>query len=95
MGGENKVRLKPLSKRVLLKKLKPEKEKVVGGIVIPVDEDNTIGAEVVAIAEDIERPGFKVGDVVIYDEIHSKDIKIDNEEYVLVKDEHIFGVINN
>lgn len=84
--------IKPLNDRVLLKVLE-QAEKTSSGIILPdTAKEKTQKAEVVEIgdSEDIK---LKVGDVVIYDKYAGVQIKEDNIEYLIVKNEEIVAVL--
>ena len=49
-------------------------------------------AKVLAIGNDVK--DIKVGDRVVYGGYSNEDIKIDGEEYILVKLENVYGKIN-
>ncbi len=84
--------IKPLNDRVLLKVLE-QAEKTSSGIILPdTAKEKTQKAEVVEVGdhEDIK---VKTGDVVIYDKYAGIQIKEDNVEYLIVKNEEIVAVI--
>ncbi len=84
--------IKPLNDRVLLKVLE-QAEKTSSGIILPdTAKEKTQKAEVVEIGDskDIK---VKTGDVVIYDKYAGIQIKEDNTEYLIVKNEEIVAVI--
>ena len=84
--------IKPLADRVLLKVLEQE-TKTSSGIYIPdTATEKTQKAEVVEIgvSEDIK---VKKGDVVIYDKYAGIQIKENNVEYLIVKNEEIVALL--
>lgn len=84
--------IKPLADRVLLKVLEQE-EKTSSGILLPdTAKEKTQKAKVVEIgsSKDIQ---VKKGDIVIYDKYSGIQIKEDNKEYLIVKNEEIVAII--
>jgi len=87
--------IKPLGKRVLVKKLDPEQKKSVGGIVLPesAKSEKVVRAVVVALGTD-EKLEVKVKDqVLIADSFSNTEVIEGDEKYLLVKDSEILAVI--
>jgi chaperonin GroES len=87
--------IKPLGKRVLVKKLDPEEKKSVGGIVLPdsAKSEKVVRAEVVALGTD-EKLEVKVGDQIIISDSFSNTEVIEGEnKYLLVKDSEILAIV--
>ena len=91
--------LKPLSDHVVLKPVEAE-ENTKGGIVLPdTAKDRPQEGEVVAVGpgkvlEDGTRltPEVKVGDRVIYSKYSGTEVKIDGEEYLIVRESDILAI---
>ena len=87
--------IKPLGKRVLVKKLDPEEKKSAGGIVLPdsAKSEKVVRAEVVALGTD-EKLEVKVGDQIIISDSFSNTEVIEGEnKYLLVKDSEILAIV--
>jgi len=87
--------IKPLGKRVLVKKLDPEEKKSAGGIVLPdsAKAEKVVRAEVVAVGTD-EKLEVNVGDQIIISDSFSNTEVIEGEEkYLLVKESEILAII--
>jgi len=87
--------IKPLGKRVLVKRLDPEEKKSAGGIVLPdsAKSEKVVRAEVVAVGSD-EKLEVKVGDQIIISDSFSNTEVIEGEEkFLLVKDSEILAII--
>ncbi len=87
--------IKPLGKRVLVKKLDPETKKSAGGIVLPdsAKTEKVVRAEVVAVGTD-EKLEVKVGDQIIVSDIFSNTEVIEGEEkYLLVKESEVLAIV--
>ncbi|PYS96883.1 MAG: co-chaperone GroES [Acidobacteria bacterium] len=95
------MKVKPLHDRVLVKRVEAE-EKVKGGIIIPdTAKEKPLEGKVVAIGagrldEDGKRVPLevKVGDKVLIGKYAGTEIKIDDIEHVIVREDEILGVIS-
>jgi chaperonin GroES len=87
------MKVKPLADRVLVKPEKSE-SKTAGGIIIPdtAQEKTQIGI-VAAIGDDKEKIKVKVGDKIMHDKYAGSAVKIDGDDYLIVKGEDIIAVI--
>jgi chaperonin GroES len=96
------MKVKPLGDRVLLKRVEP-KEEVRGGIIIPVTaKEKPQEAEVKAVGEGkLDDNGKRVpmnvkeGDRVLIGKYSGQDIKIDDEEYTIVREEEIYAIVES
>ena len=91
--------LKPLGDRVVLKQLVAE-ETTKSGIVLPgQNKEKPQQAEVVAVGPGGIVDGKKVkmevaaGDQVIYSKYAGTEVKLDGEEYIIVKQNDILAVV--
>ncbi len=88
-GGKNM--LKPLGKRVIIKKVEAE-EKTASGIVLPSQaKEKPQLAEVLAIGSEIT--DIKVGDKVVFKKFVGTEIKVDGEELIIVDFNDILAVM--
>jgi chaperonin GroES len=96
------MNLRPLHDRVLVRRLE-EKEAVRGGIIIPDSaKEKPQQAEVVAagngkLGEDGKRLALEVkaGDRILFGKYSGSDVKIDGEEYLILREDEILGVLSN
>ena len=93
------MRLLPLGDRVVLKELKAE-ETTKSGIVLPGQaQEKPQQAEVVAVGPGTVEDGkevkmeVSVGDQVIYSKYSGTDVKLDDEEYIIVKQSDILAIV--
>ena len=89
------MKLEPLGERVVLKQLKAE-ETTKSGIVLPgQSEEKPQQAEVVAVGPGTDEVKMQVkkGDLVIYSKYSGTDVKIDKEEYIIVKQSDILAIV--
>ena len=92
--------VRPLHDRVLLRRLE-EKEVVKGGIIIPdTAKEKPQEAEVIAVGPGkLDEHGkrmpvdVKKGDRILIGKYSGTDIKIADDEYVIVREDEILGVI--
>lgn len=89
------MKVKPLADRVLLKADKAE-TKTASGIIIPdAAQEKTQTAIVEAVGPGTEKDPVtvKVGERIMYDKYSGTQIKVDGEEYLIVKMSDIIAVI--
>lgn len=92
--------IRPLGDRVVVKAL-PSEEKTKSGIVLPdTAKEKPQEGEVVAVGsgrllDNGQRVAIdvKVGDKVIYSKYAGNEIKIDGEEYLILRESDILGVV--
>ncbi|MGV8121589.1 MAG: co-chaperone GroES [Candidatus Xenobiia bacterium LiM19] len=95
------LKVKPLGDRVILKPIQQE-EKTKGGVILPDSaKEKPQQGEVVATGTgrvldngtkvDME---VKVGDKVLYGKYTGTEIKIEGEEYLIVKESEILGILS-
>jgi chaperonin GroES len=93
------MRVRPLHDRVLVKRVE-EKEVVKGGIIIPdTAKEKPMEGEVVAVGpgkmqDDGKRSPLDVkpGDRILFGKYAGTEIKIDDEDYVIMREEEILAV---
>lgn len=94
------LKVRPLHDRVLVKRLEQEEVKK-GGIIIPdTAKEKPQEGEVVAVGagrrlESGERQPMDVkkGDKVLFGKYAGSDVKIDDDEYLILREEDILAVI--
>jgi chaperonin GroES len=100
-GGVSMPNVRPLRDRVLVRRLEEEEQKV-GGIIIPdTAKEKPQQAEVVAVGSGrILESGqrvpltLKAGDKVLIGKWSGTDVKIDGEEYLILKEDEVLGVLS-
>lgn len=92
--------LKPLADKILIKRVKND-EKTPGGIIVPdTAKDKPMEGTVVAVGpgrweDGVRQPmHVKINDRVVFGSWSGKEIKIDNEEYVVMTEVDIIGIIS-
>jgi len=93
------VNITPLHDRVLVRRLE-EKEVVKGGIIIPdTAKEKPQEGEVIAVGSGRREKGeiipldVKAGDRILFGKYSGNDIKIDDEEYLILKEDEILAKI--
>ena len=95
-----KIKIQPLGDRVIIKPLEA-KEVRKGGIIIPdTAKEKPQEGEVVAvgkgkIAEDgkLIAMEVKTGDRILYGKYSGTEIKINDEEYLIMREEDVLGIV--
>lgn len=94
------IKLKPLSNRVLVRRLAAE-EKLKGGIILPdTAKKKQEQAEVVALGSGkkdkngalIPMP-VKVGDIILMEKYSGQEVTLDDEEFVILRADDIIAII--
>lgn len=94
------IDFRPLHDKVLIKKIEQE-EKSPGGIIIPdTAKEKPISGEVLAVGSgaineqgNVRPLDVKVGDKVLFAKWGGTEVKIKGEEYVILKESDILGVL--
>jgi chaperonin GroES len=95
------MKIRPLHDRVLVKRLEPKEETSSGGIIIPdTAKEKPQEGEVVAAGpgkslEDgkIQAMNVKVGDKILFGKYAGTDVKIDEVDYIIMREDDILGVL--
>ena len=85
------VKFKPLKDRVFVSYTE-EMEKTAGGLYIPDSaKEKPQSGKVEAIGDDVK--SLKVGDKILFDKYSGSKINIDNNDYLIIKEEDILGIL--
>ena len=95
------MKLRPLHDKVLVKRTE-EEETTAGGIVLPGSAaEKPSQGEVIAVGPgkrqdngELIAPDVEAGDLVIFGQYGGNEVKIDGEEYLILSEGDIFGVIS-
>ncbi|MGI6524654.1 MAG: co-chaperone GroES [Bdellovibrionota bacterium] len=98
MSSECKIR--PLQDRLIVKRL-DNTEKTASGLYIPdtaqekPQQGKVIAAGKGKVKEDgnIRPMDVKVGDIIIFGKYSGQEIKVDGEEYLIMKEDDVYGVL--
>ena len=94
------MKIRPLNDRILVKRL-AEEEKTAGGIIIPDSaKEKPAEGEIIAVgAGKLNDKGtrvpveLKAGDRVLFSKYGGTDVKLDGEDYLIMREDDILGVI--
>ena len=95
-----KMKVKPLLDRVLVKRVEAD-EKVKGGIIIPdTAKEKPMEGKVIAVGsgrldDDGKRIPMEVkaGDRILFGKYAGTEIKIDDDEHIILREDEILGII--
>lgn len=93
------MKFKPLHDRVLVRRIKQD-SKTSGGIIIPDNaKEKPIEGEILAVGSGARDDSgaivpldVKVGDTVVFGKWSGTEIKVDNEDLLIMKESDIFGI---
>ncbi|MSV32600.1 MAG: co-chaperone GroES [Bryobacterales bacterium] len=94
------MNIRPLYDRIVVKRLE-EKEQVQGGIIIPdTAKEKPQEGEVVAVGKgkrndkgDIVVLELEVGNKILFGKYSGSDIKVDGNEYLIMREDEVLAVI--
>ena len=94
------MNFRPLHDRILIKRIE-EKETAKGGIIIPdTAKEKPQEGEVIAVGNGKKTEDGKVvpldvkaGDRILFGKYSGTEIKMDDEEYLILKEEEVLGVV--
>ena len=94
------MNVRPLHDRLIVRRLE-EGEQKVGGIIIPdtakekPQQGKVIAAGAGKVRDDGKRqpPDVKAGDLILFGKYSGQEIKLDGEEYLIMKEDEVLGVI--
>ena len=93
-------KLRPLSDRILVKRLE-EKEAKKGGIIIPdTAKEKPQEAEVISVGPGkvtddgkLQPMSVKVGDKILFGKYSGSEVKLGDEEYLIMREEDALGIL--
>ncbi len=94
------MKVRPLHDRIIVQRIEEEEQRV-GGIIIPdTAKEKPQQGKVVAVGKGkIEKDSkvtpldVKAGDTVLFGKYAGQEIKVDGEEYLIMREEEVLGVI--
>ena len=94
------MKIRPLNDRILVKRLE-EEQTTAGGIIIPDSaKEKPAEGEIIAVgpgklSEKGERTAMDVkpGDIVLFSKYGGTDVKIEGEDYLIMREDDILGVV--
>ena len=100
MATASALKIRPLHDRIIVSRIE-EGEQKVGGIIIPDSaKEKPQQGKVVAVGKGkVEKDGkitpldVKEGDTILFGKYSGQEIKLEGEEYLIMREEEILGVI--
>jgi len=94
------MKIRPLYDRVLVKRL-GEEQKTKGGIIIPdTAKEKPFEGEVIAVGEgklmengEIRKLSVKNGDRILFGKYSGNEIKLDDQEHLILREEDILAIV--
>jgi chaperonin GroES len=94
------MNVRPLHDRIIIERIE-EGEQKIGGIIIPDSaKEKPQQGKVIAVGKGrIEKDGkvspldVKAGDTVLFGKYAGQEIKVDGNEYLIIREEEVLGVI--
>ena len=101
MAGKDAVKIKPLADRVLVQRV-AEEEKTKGGIIIPDSaKEKPQEGKVIAVGDGkvldsgtVVKNSVKAGDRILFGKYSGTEIKLNGEEYLIMREEDILGILD-
>jgi chaperonin GroES len=95
------MNIRPLYDRIVVKRIEDETEKTAGGLFIPDSaKEKPQQGEVVAVGQGKRNDDgklipldVKAGDRILFGKYSGSDIKIDNNEYLIMREDEVLGVL--
>jgi chaperonin GroES len=95
------MKIRPLYDRIVVKRVETQEQKI-GGLFIPDSaKEKPQEGEVVAVGKGKRLEDGKVvpldvqvGDRILFGKYSGSDIKLDNEEYLIMREEEVLGILD-
>jgi chaperonin GroES len=95
------MNIRPLYDRIVVKRIDDDTEKTAGGLFIPDSaKEKPQQGEVVAVGQGKRNEDgklipldVKAGDRILFGKYSGSDIKIDNNEYLIMREDEVLGVL--
>jgi chaperonin GroES len=97
------MNIRPLYDRIVVKRLTESEEKTSGGLIIPDSaKEKPQEGEVVAVGKGKRLEDGKVvpldvqvGDKILFGKYSGSDIKLDGQEYMIMREDEVLGILND
>ncbi len=95
------MKITPLKDNIVVKRIEEQDEKKIGSIIIPdTAKEKPMTAEVIAIGSGrVLKDGnklpleVKVGDKVLVGKYSGSEVKLDDNDYVILREDEVLGII--
>jgi len=93
--------IKPLHDRIIVKRIESKEEEIRGGIVIPdTAKEKPQEGEVIAAGDGkvLEngtklKMAVKAGDKILFGKYSGTEVKVDGEEYLIMREDDVLGIL--
>jgi chaperonin GroES len=97
------IKVRPLHDRIIVKRLDEDDEQQIGGIIIPdTAKEKPQQGKVMAVGrgkvkEDggIQPMDVQDGDTILFGKYSGQEIKLDGEEYLIMREDDVLGVLKS
>lgn len=89
------MNIKPINGRILLKKI--IKRNISSEIIIPGEEEELPSEGIIldlTVKDNVLKKEFKIGDRVLFNKYSGQEIRLNDLELILIKEEDILAIIN-
>ncbi|RZA20343.1 MAG: co-chaperone GroES [Proteobacteria bacterium] len=94
------MKIRPLQDRILVKRVEAE-QKTASGIIIPdAAKEKPVEGRVVAVGNGrtldngtVQKPDVKSGDTVLFGKYSGTEVKVEGEEFLILREDDILGVL--
>lgn len=85
----------PLGNRVIIKETEIEEVKTKSGLILAPSSEKPkyVNGEIILMSNHIEKPMFKVGNIVCYNRLKADPIEIDFEKYVILHHDDVVFIV--
>jgi chaperonin GroES len=98
-----RMNIRPLYDRIVVKRIEAQDEKTAGGLIIPdTAKEKPQEGEVVAVGKGKRLEDGKLvpldvqtGDRILFGKYSGSEIKIDAQEYLIMREDEVLGVLEN
>ena len=95
------MKIRPLQDRVIVKRLEDTVEKTKGGIIIPdTAKEKPEQGKIIAVGKGkvnddgkLMAVGVKVGETILFGKYSGSEVKLNDEEHLIMREEDILGVV--
>ena len=96
------MKVRPLHDRLIIQRLE-EGEQTIGGIIVPDSaKEKPQRGKVFAVGQgkvrddgSRQQPDFKDGDTILFGKYSGQDIKIEGEEYLILREDEVLAIIDS
>ena len=95
------MKIRPLQDRIIVKRLESADKKTPGGIIIPdTAKEKPQEGEVIAVGPGkvtddgkLKAMNVKVGDKVLFGKYSGNEVKMDDQDYLIMREDDVLGVL--